>query len=91
MNSQQKADREYDFLQSLPVFSRVQYLKMTYGKRIVKEGDYFYYFDDVVINIHDYDEDGVYSAVAYPVNKDGSTNFDKWDEIATFRKKELTA
>lgn len=90
MNSTDRTNQEYDYLQSLPIYSRCLYLVKNYGKQI-EEDDYFYYFDDVVLNIHDWDEDGIYQAQAYRYNADDSVNWDKWQEIATFKTEEITA
>jgi hypothetical protein len=33
---------------------------------IIQENDWFYALDNHEVNIHDYDEDGVFSVVVYP-------------------------
>ena len=72
---------KYDELQKLRLADRVDYLKRTYHDEIVEENDWFYYFDDFVVNIHDHDEDGVFSVVAYPLNEDGEAIWDTETEV----------
>lgn len=85
------ADLECDYLEALPLSDRCAYLVTNYGQDIVNDPDWFYYCADFVINIHDYDEDGIYSAVAYPFGKDGLVDYSTIIEITTYSEKELLA
>lgn len=84
-------DLECDYLEALPLRDRCAYLAKEYGKEIANEGDWFYYCSDYVINIHDYNEDGVFSAVAHPVKDNGNFDYSKIIAINTFTEEELTA
>lgn len=37
--------------------------------------DWFYYDDGFVLNVHDYDEDGILDIQAYGYDKDGNTDW----------------
>lgn len=37
--------------------------------------DWFYYDDGFVLNVHDYDEDGIIDIQAYGYDKDGNTDW----------------
>lgn len=37
--------------------------------------DWFYYDDSFVLNVHDYNEDGILSIQAYGYDKDGNTDW----------------
>ena len=39
--------------------------------------DWFYYADDFVLNVHDYDEDGIIDIQAYGYDKDDKTDWGK--------------
>lgn len=72
---------KYEELMKLSLADRVDYLKRTYAEEIVEENDWFYYFDDFVVNIHDHDEDGVFAVVAYPLTEDGDVIWDAETEV----------
>lgn len=35
-------------------------------QEIIREGDWFYALDNHEVNVHDYDEDGVFNVLVYP-------------------------
>ena len=46
---------------------------------IVEDRDFFYKLEKYELNIHDYLEEGFFSVVLYPIDKNtGITNFSKW-------------
>ena len=44
----------------------IQDLIRQYHDEIVAEGDWFYALDNYEVNVHDWDEDGVYEVQVYP-------------------------
>ena len=61
---------DIDYLETLPVRERIPSLLSKYKQEIVETKDWFYKFEDYEINICDYNEIGIFSVVACPINPD---------------------